>query len=114
MLRTDATKYFVVAAACAAGATAYGQAGAKATDNLPNPYQTVENFFKLPDGRSYGAVSAIEIDKDGKSLWVAERCGGNSECVQKPTVDPVVLFDSTGKVVRSWGAGKIASPHGIY
>ncbi len=93
---------------------ARAQIGSVPTDALPNPYQTIENFFKLPDGRSYGAVSAIEIDKDGKSLWVAERCGGNSDCMAKPTVNPIVLFDSTGKVVRSFGAGMIASPHGIY
>jgi hypothetical protein len=48
------------------------------TNDLPNPYQTIESYFKLPDGRSWGSTSAVDIDKDGRSIWVAERCGANS------------------------------------
>jgi DNA-binding beta-propeller fold protein YncE len=96
------------------GATVTGQGGALPTDALPNPYRTVENHFPLPAGRSYGAVSAIEIARDGRSIWVAERCGGNSDCMAKPTVDPILLFDEAGTLVRSFGAGMVASPHGIY
>ena len=44
----------------------------------PNPYATVSEFFRLPDGRTWGSTSAVEVDKDGKSVWVAERCGANS------------------------------------
>jgi sugar lactone lactonase YvrE len=88
--------------------------GQNAANNLPNPYQTVENHFKLPEGRMWGAVSAIELDKDGRSIWVAERCGGNSGCPQKPTLDPILLFDASGKLVKSFGAGLIMSPHGIH
>src|SRR5262245_49469736 len=46
------------------------------TNNLPNPYNTIEGFFKL--GRPSGSTSAVEIDKDGKTVWFAERCGTNS------------------------------------
>ena len=28
-------------------------------NNLPNPYETVRNFGTLPDGRSWGSVSAV-------------------------------------------------------
>src|SRR5678815_1517993 len=84
-----------------------------ANNDLANPYRTVENHFQLP-GRMWGAISAVDIDKDGRSVWIAERCGGNSGCPANPTVDPVLLFDSTGKLVRSFGAGLIMSPHGIY
>jgi len=49
------------------------QADVKPTNDLPNPYQPVENYFKLPEGRTWGSTSAVEIDKDGKSIWVAER-----------------------------------------
>jgi 6-bladed beta-propeller protein len=85
-----------------------------ANNDLPNPYRTVENHFKLPAGRMWGAISAVDIDKDGRSVWIAERCGGNSGCPTNPSVDPVLLFDSSGKLVRSFGAGLIMSPHGIY
>src|SRR4029077_13667410 len=81
--------------------------------DLPNPYRTVENHFKLPEGRKWGAISAIDIDKDGGSVWIAERGVGNSGCPSNPGIDPVLLFDASGKLVRSFGAGLILSPHGI-
>src|SRR5213592_13556 len=74
------------------------------TNDAPNPYRTVENWAQLPEGRKWGSLSAVEIDKDGKSIWVAERCGGNSACLDSPTVDPILKFDSSGKLVKSFGA----------
>src|SRR6185295_5763558 len=55
-----------------------------------------------------------DVDRDGRSIWVAERCGGNSACLDNPGVDPIVKFDRNGKVVKSFGAGLIVSPHGIH
>src|SRR5207237_10303333 len=52
-------------------AIAFGQA------NPPNPYRTVENWFKLPDGRMWGSTSAVEIDRDG-GLRVADSCRAES------------------------------------
>src|SRR5216110_35071 len=43
---------------------------------LPNPYARNETWFKMPPGRKLGSSSAVDIDKDGKSVWVMERCGG--------------------------------------
>jgi hypothetical protein len=81
-------------------------------NDLPNPYTTVENWAKMPEGRTWGATSAVDIDPDGKSIWVAERCGANS-CVGSNL--PVVLkFDSTGKLVKSFGVGMFIFPHGIH
>jgi len=93
------------------GWNAYAQ---NASNDLPNPYRTVENHFKLPEGRTWGAVSAIEVDKDGRSIWIAERCGGNSGCPSKPIVDPILRFDASGVLLKSFGAGLIMSPHGIH
>jgi DNA-binding beta-propeller fold protein YncE len=90
------------------------QAQTASPNDLPNPYRTVENRFKLPEGRTWGAISAVDIDKDGRSIWIAERCGGNSGCPANPTVDPVLMFDTSGKLVKSFGAGLIMSPHGIH
>src|SRR5919106_1541293 len=92
----------------AAGARIYGQAGAQPTNDLPNPYQTVANHFKMPEGRTWGSTSAVEIDKDGKSIWVAERCQANS-CLNS-NLDPIMKFDSTGRLVRSFGAGLLLFP----
>src|SRR4029077_12683218 len=88
------------------------------TNDAPNPYNTVKDYFKLPEGRTWGSTSAVDIDKDGKSIWVAERCGANS-CLDRATGQmnqaPTVLkFDSTGKIVKSFGAGMLIFPHGIY
>ena len=42
------------------------------TNDAPNPYTTVKDYFKLPEGRTWGSTSAVDIDKDGKSIWIAE------------------------------------------
>jgi len=83
-----------------------------AQNTAPNPYRTIEGWAKLPDGRTWGATSAIYPANDGKNIWVAERCGTNL-CVDSD-VDPVLLFDPMGNVVKSFGAGMIVWPHGIY
>jgi len=87
-------------------------AGVTPTNALPNPYRTIEGWAKLPAGRTWGSTSAVEIDKDGTSIWVAERCGANS-CANS-TLDPILKFDSSGKLVKSFGAGLFIFPHGIY
>jgi sugar lactone lactonase YvrE len=80
-------------------------------NDRPNPYQTIEGWAKLPDGRAWGSTSAVGIDRDGKSIWVAERCGANS-CANS-MLAPVLKFDETGKLVKSFGEGMIVSPHGL-
>ena len=45
------------------------------TNDLPNPYRAIENWAKLPEGRTWGSTSGVDIDPDGTSVWVAERCG---------------------------------------
>ena len=107
-----------VLAAAALSGRAGAQSAAKPTNDAPNPYNTVSDYFKLPAGRTWGSTSAVEVDKDGKSIWVAERCGANS-CLDRATgkmsADPVVLkFDPSGKLVKSFGAGLLIFPHGIY
>ena len=80
------------------------------TNSLPNPYNTIEGFFKL--GRPSGSTSAVELDKDGKTIWFAERCGSNS-CVSTPDIDTVYHFDTNGNIIKSFGKGLIMFPHGI-
>jgi streptogramin lyase len=93
-----------------------GAAGAQAPvapiNDLPNPYRTVESWARLPEGRTWGSTSAVDIDKDGTSIWVAVRCSTNS-CVGS-MLDPILEFDSTGTLVAHFGAGLLVAPHGIY
>jgi streptogramin lyase len=106
-------------AALLAGATIVAQSGAGPTNDLPNPYQSIENAFALPDGRTWGSTSAVEIGKDGRSVWVAERCGVNS-CVTDPAtgkmspLDPILHYDASGKLIKSFGAGLLVGPHGMF
>lgn len=81
-------------------------------NDRPNPYTTVAGWAKMPAGRTWGSTSAVAIDRDGQSVWVAERCGVNS-CVGSD-LDPVLLFDKDGNLVRSFGKGMINWPHGIH
>jgi DNA-binding beta-propeller fold protein YncE len=97
---------------CGLPAIAGAQADVKPTNSLPNPYETVKDWAKLPEGRTWGSTSAVEIDKDGKSIWVAERCGANS--CQDSMLDPILHFDSTGKLIKSFGGGMLIAPHGIF
>jgi len=88
------------------------------TNSLPNPYTTVEHFFKMPEGRTWGSTSAVEIDKDGRSIWVGERCGANS-CLDRATgqmssLPSILKFDASGKLVASFGQGMLIFPHGIH
>ena len=92
--------------------SALAQSTISPTNDLPNPYQTIVGWAKLPDGRTWGSTSAVEIDKDGKSIWVGERCGANA-CVGSP-LDPILKFDENGNLIAHFGAGMIQSPHGIF
>ena len=94
-----------------ATSAAQGQTTTKPINDLPNPYQTVEGWAKLPDGRGWGSTSAVAIAPDGKSVWVAERCGANA-CAGSP-LNSIYLFDGTGNVQKAFGAGMLLSPHGI-
>ena len=77
----------------------------------PNPYDIVEDWAQLPEGRTWGATSAVYPDGNG-NIWVADRCGENL-CVGSD-LDPVMLFDPSGRLIRSFGAGQIVWPHGMY
>src|SRR5882724_1399828 len=97
----------LVALLATAATTAYDQAMAP-TNSLPNPYRSVENWAKLPDGRTWGSTSAVAIDADGSSVWVGERCGEFAP----PSQMAQIL--AAGKPVKSFGAGMIIFPHGIH
>jgi sugar lactone lactonase YvrE/mono/diheme cytochrome c family protein len=81
------------------------------TNNAPNPYRTVENYFKLPEGRTWGSTSAVFPALNGH-IWIAERCGVNT-CAGK-TDPPVLEFDASGKLLKSFGSGLFVFPHGIF
>jgi len=64
----------------------------------------------MPGGRAMGSTSSVLVAPNGH-IWVAERCGANS-CAGSD-VDPILEFDATGKVLKSFGAGMFVFPHSI-
>ncbi len=78
-----------------------------------NPYAATPHWGELPDGRTWGATSAIFPSPDGNSIWVAERCGQNT-CDGADDVDPILQFDLDGNLLQSFGAGLVLWPHGMF
>jgi sugar lactone lactonase YvrE len=111
---TTTTRHMVrsllIALLAAPGAAA--QTMVAPTNDAPNPYATIEGWARMPEGRSWGATSAVDVARDGSSIWVAERCGTNS-CAGS-SLPSVLRFDANGTLVRSFGAGLLRSPHGIH
>ena len=121
MKKSNLALAFAAAAALSAaniGIVANEPAPIPPVNDVVNPYNMVSDYFKLPDGRKWGSTSTIDIDKDGTSIWVAERCGANS-CFDAATgqikdVATVMKFDTTGKLVKSFGNGLLVFPHGMH
>lgn len=94
---------------------------AKPVNFLPNPYETVRDWGELPEGRSWGSVPALQIDPDGYSLWVMDRCAtkswqssGISSCAGQ-TLPPIMKFNSrTGKMLLAFGGGLFVFPHALH
>lgn len=111
-LHTSRRALLALIALVAFARAARAQGAVAPVNDKPNPYRTEEGWAKMPAGRTWGSTSAVEIDRDGTSIWVAERCGANS-CLNS-MLDPILKFDATGKLVKSFGAGLMIFPHGIF
>ena len=112
VLACSAASVFPLAVSAQRGASGPPEhAAVEPVNHLPNPYETVRDFGVLPDGRTWGSVSAINVDIDGVHIWAADRCGANI-CVGSE-LDPIVKLTPDGRVVQSFGGGIIAWPHGM-
>jgi molybdenum ABC transporter molybdate-binding protein len=78
-------------------------------DSLPQPYRTVRDWASPPNGVPWAAVTGVEEGRDG-SIYVLWRCHENS-CAGRPE-NPILKFDKSGKLLKSWGAGMFVFPHG--
>jgi hypothetical protein len=107
-LRLVAAIVGVLMAISAAGV--YVEAQVQPTNSLPTPYRTIENWARMPEGRTWGSTAGVAIDRIG-NIWVAERCGANS-CAGS-NLAPILEFDSSGKLLASFGADMFVFPHGI-
>ena len=89
--------------------------------DLPNPYRLVEGWPMLPksmNGGRWGEVIRVHVDGKG-NIWVFHRCfnvepAGQASCVGRgPANPPILEFDPSGKLLRSFGAGLFAYNHGF-
>src|SRR6185295_1227188 len=109
-------------ALCASVVTAAaGQGTYPKPTELPNPYRLVEHWPTLPpdmNGGRWGEVIRVDVDAKG-SVWVFHRCfnvvpAGSATCVGRgPENPPILEFSPAGQLLRSFGAGLFAYPHGF-
>jgi sugar lactone lactonase YvrE len=125
-LRTGHVGAFAfVAAVAMAASSGYAQTVAP-TNSLPNPYRAVENWAKMPEGRIWGSVSAVDVDPDGRSVWVLERCGAQGFIPPSQMKEgipfncdgvklaPILKFDASGNLIKSFGEELLVFPHGLH
>jgi sugar lactone lactonase YvrE len=114
-MRDHARAMFWLAAAgviVLAGISAGGKpVQAQDPNSAPNPYHVAEHWAKLPNGRVWGQAIGVDIDRDGTSLWVFDRCGGKT--CEGSNVAPIQKFDASGRLVASFGSGLFKWPHGL-
>ena len=108
--------------------TAHAQRGvpspAKPPTDLPNPYRLVSGWPTLPatmvgpHGHKWGEVIRVHAGPDG-NIWVFQRCfndkpSGDATCLNRGKANPPILeFDPSGKLLKSFGVGLFAHPHGF-
>jgi hypothetical protein len=100
------------------GAVAFSEGIARAqrsyqppNDELPNPYEEAQSFGTLPPGwKQFQFFSGIDVDANDH-VWIFMRCPGGS--CSGTTLDTVVEFDKSGKILRSWGAGLFNQAHSL-
>ena len=109
--------WLLLAGALAPGVTASQQAGVASVpavvhgvrNDLPQPYRTIRDWAQPPSGSPWAAVTAVEPSPDG-SIYVVHRCFANS-CAGR-SEPPILKYDASGKLLKSWGQGMFIFPHG--
>ena len=120
---------FLVAAVLVLSLAAIADAQAPGTTrvakpNLPNPYRLVPDWptlpasMKGPNGRKWGEVIRVHVAPNG-NIWVFHRCfhdqpNGDATCLNRGEANPPILeFNPAGRLLKSFGVGLFAHPHGF-
>lgn len=93
-----------------------GTASTARPAGAPHQYQVVHGWPILPRGEVLGSAAGVGVDSHG-AVYVFHRAGRTwseplpTDPIQRPTI---AVFDSrSGKLLRQWGAGLFAMPHGL-
>ena len=65
-------------------------------------FEVEENWAKLPEGYSFKEIGAVGVDKSD-NVYVFNR-----------SEHPMMVFDRSGKFLRSWGEGLFPRAHGLH
>lgn len=83
-------------------AASSGRAQDRSGNGLPDPYRRVDNWAQLPEGMKFGQVISVDGDAAGH-VWVFHR--------GEP---PILEFDTSGKLLKSFGQGMFMQAHGLF
>jgi len=98
-----------IVAAASLTAVVFGQSADSPRNDLPQPYKTTRDWGQLPAGVKWAAVTAVEASPDG-TIYVVHRCFANS-CAGRSEA-PILKYDPSGKLLKTWGEGMFIFPHG--
>ena len=112
MRNADRVKLLCGIAVVAVVAMSSAPTFAQDPNSAPNPYRLDEGWAKQPMGRGFGSTIGLNVDRDGKSMWIYDRCGGNS--CEGSKIAPLNKYDASGRVVASLAAGMTNFPHGLF
>jgi sugar lactone lactonase YvrE len=126
--RVGATLAIIAVVVAAFGVAAHAQSGRDTTvpkpSTLPNPYRLVPDWptlpatMKGPNGHKWGEVIRVHVAANG-NIWVFHRCfydkpNGDATCLNRGDVNPPILeFNPAGRLLKSFGVGLFAHPHGF-
>jgi len=89
-------------AAVAALVTVFAAIGSGVTAGATYQYQQADHWAQLPDGEKWGTMTAVDVDARGTVY-----------ALQRGDPAKVMVFDATGKFLRSWGEGMFEQAHGL-
>jgi hypothetical protein len=91
------------------------------TNDLPNFYRAERPLGQLLNKQVWGWFGPVAIDRNGKSVWVADRCGVNpntpanvssflwDRCTNS-SADPIHKFESSENLQISLGTNMLVFP----
>ncbi|MDB6064546.1 MAG: repeat containing protein [Pedosphaera sp.] len=71
-------------------------------------YEVIHDWGTLPEGHVYGNTHGVTEDSQGR-IFIKHTVGKGATCQ-----DAVVIFDATGKFIKSWGSEYKGGAHGLH